>query len=72
MEEVKVEEYKFRHKVCDCGLDLSGKVSIVTSLRGVRLMGACPSCGKQMPLDAPPVEPVVPKAPAKKSTSAHK
>lgn len=56
MEEVIVEEYRFRHRRCDCGLDLSDKVSSITSLyRNVRPMGTCPGCGKQMILDAQPV-----------------
>ena len=65
VEEVKAKEYKFRHRVCDCGLNLSDKVSVVTSLhRSARLMGTCPGCGKQMLLNAPLVDPAIP-APAK-------
>lgn len=56
IEEVIPEEYRFRHRRCDCGLDLSDKVSSITSLyRNVRPMGTCPGCGKQMILNAQPV-----------------
>ena len=65
------EEYGFKRKDCYCGLDLKGKkVEVVGLWRDTQPMGKCPNCGRDMLLDAPPVEPVI-VAPAaiKKSTS---
>ena len=48
-------EYSFKQQKCSCGLALTGKVSPVSTLyRGVRPMGACPSCGTGLLLDASP------------------
>jgi len=71
------DEYSFKPKKCYCGLDLAGKKAEIIGLyRGVHPMGKCPSCGTKLALDAPPVEPVMPvapaKAPVKKATSAPK
>jgi len=56
------EEYGFKHKKCYCGLDLTGQKAVATSYRfGSLPQAKCPNpdCGRDMLLDAPPVEPVV-------------
>jgi len=54
------EEYSFKVKKCYCGADLSGLKAEATSNRYGNLPQAkCPNCGRDMLLDAPPVEPVV-------------
>jgi len=61
------EEYGFKQKTCYCGANLAGLQVVATSNRFWALpQGKCPECGREMLLDAPPVEPVMPvKAPAK-------
>jgi len=70
------EKYKFKVKKCYCGTDLSGLEVPATSNRYGNLpQGKCPECGRDMLLDAPPVEPVIPapmKAPATKAKSTSK
>jgi len=62
------EEYGFKVKKCYCGADLSRLQAEATSFRYGRLPQAkCPECGRDMLLDAEPVEAVRP-APAKVST----
>ena len=62
------EEYGFKVKKCYCGTDLSGLTAEATSYRyGTLPQAKCPECGREMLLDAPPVEPIgeAPAAPAK-------
>ena len=57
-------EYSFKVKTCYCGADLTGLKAEATSYRyGTLPQGKCPNCGRDMLLDAPPVEPTMP-APA--------
>jgi len=65
------EEYSFKVKKCYCGTDLSGLKAVATSFRyGTLPQAKCPNCGRDMLLNAPPVEPVVlAPAPVKKATS---
>lgn len=58
MTEEIMKEYSFKHKNCYCGLELTGKNSVVVGLyRGVQPQGECPGCGRKMVLNTPPVEP---------------
>jgi len=62
------EEYGFKVKKCYCGADLSTLKAEAISFRyGTQPQAKCPECGRDMLLDAPPVEPVMPasNAPAK-------
>lgn len=73
-----MEEYGFQHKTCYCGTDLSGLKAEATSYRyGTMPQAKCPNCGRDMPLDAPPVEdvmeaPVVAAAPAPAKSKSKK
>jgi len=54
------DEYSFKVKTCYCGANLSGLKAEPTSFRyGTQPQAKCPECGRNMLLDAPPVEPVV-------------
>ena len=54
-------EYSFKQETCYCGADLVGVKAAATSNRFGRLpQGKCPSCGRELLLDAPPVEPAMP------------
>ena len=65
-----MEEYNFKVKTCYCGADLSTLKADATSFRyGTQPQAKCPNCGRDMLLDAPPVEPVV-KAPATEASAA--
>lgn len=66
------DEYGFKQKTCYCGANLAGLQVEATSNRfGTLPQGKCPECGREMLLNAPPVEEVMPvvaapvKAPAK-------
>jgi len=66
------EEYSFKVKKCYCGTVLAGLKAEATSFRyGTQPQAKCPNCGRDMLLDAPPVEPAVPvpAAPVKKTAS---
>jgi len=64
------EEYRFKVKTCYCGADLSALKAVATSNRyGTYPQAKCPNCGRDMLLDAPPVEPVA-AAPAGAPTEA--
>ena len=65
-----MEEYSFKVKTCYCGADLSNLKAAPSSNRyGTLPQAKCPKCGRDMLLDAPPVEPVV-KAPAAEASAA--
>jgi len=73
------DEYNFKVKKCYCGTALAGLKAAASSYRyGTQPQAKCPNCGRDMLLDAPLVEPVMPapvapaKAPVKKATSAPK
>jgi len=69
------EEYGFKVIKCYCGADLSGLKAVASSYRyGAQPQARCPNCGRDMLLDAPPIEPVIPTPviPAKKATSTAK
>jgi len=65
------DEYNFKVKKCYCGTALAGLKAAASSYRyGTQPQAKCPGCGRNMLLDAPPVEPVVlAPAPVKKATS---
>lgn len=55
------EEYGFQREICFCGLDLTDKKAAVSGSFEARYpTGKCPGCGKNLILDAPPIEPEIP------------